>query len=100
MEKKPTIIQTLLITVLAINLMLTGILFARNQISMPEAAPTMGKPVGTTRTEYQMELENVTREGKWQVQHYRKIQLFYDAKGQVVKKEPTDEQTHLRYWTG
>ncbi|WP_141201606.1 hypothetical protein [Paludifilum halophilum] len=97
---KPTMIQTVLGTVIAVNLMLGGILIAREQIVMPEATPALGQPSAQTRTEYRMELEGTDRKGNWRVEHYRKIKVQLDEKGRLVEKKPTSEQIHLRYWEG
>ncbi|MDR6224446.1 hypothetical protein [Desmospora profundinema] len=88
-------------TLIAVNLMLIGLIVARNVTVFPESVPTWAQP-GTPQltTDYRMELESTTREGSWVVEHYRKIKIRLDENGKEVEQSPTSEQTHIRYWNG
>lgn len=98
---KQTWIQSLLVTVIAVNLMWIGLLVARSQMQPTGSAPAMGQPATPASSqEVRQKYEGVTREGKWEVEHYRTIEILRDAKGQEIRSRPTGEETHLRYWKG
>ncbi|QKI82095.1 hypothetical protein [Kroppenstedtia eburnea] len=98
---KQTLIQTLLVTVIAVNMMWIGLLVARNRLEPAGTAPVMGRP-GTpaSQKEVRLQYEGVTSEGEWEVEHYRTIEILRDEKGREIQSRPTGEETHLRYWKG
>lgn len=98
---KQTLIRTLLVTVVAVNMMLSGMLVARSQVEPGGTAPVMGQPGNPVlQKEYRMDYEGVTREGDWRVEHYRMVEVLRDPEGDEVRTRPTREKTHLRYWEG
>ncbi|MDA8353545.1 MAG: hypothetical protein M0Z65_10260 [Firmicutes bacterium] len=94
-------IQALLVTAIAINLMLVGILIVRHQVEPAGVIPASAKPGQTAlRSEIQLQYQGTTQERNWEVEHYRKVEVFLDKKGRVVKTKPTGEEKHVRYWKG
>jgi hypothetical protein len=91
--------STVLAVVVCVNMMLAGMIWVRNRIPLPEAVPAQTKPIKPQlREEYRMEPEGVTQKGKWRVEHYREYRVVTDLNGKLLKKEPTDQTTNLRYW--
>ncbi|MFC4078044.1 hypothetical protein [Salinithrix halophila] len=92
-------VQVLLGTVVAVNLMLGGLLVARQLVVLPQAVPATGKSAEPSlRTETQLEWEGTSTEGNWRIDHYRKIDVQIDDKGKIVDRQPSSEWTHIRYW--
>ncbi|MDQ0418538.1 hypothetical protein J2Z48_002741 [Croceifilum oryzae] len=100
MDKKwlPTIMQSCLVTTIAINLMLVAMfLWIPNTPSVPATAyPTQNG----VKNEYTSELQSRQDKGDYQVEAYQEYEITQDANGKVIKKEATDETTYLRYWNG
>ena len=98
---KQTLIQTLLVTVIAVNMMWVGLLVARSQLEPAGTAPVVGQPGSpASQKEFRLRYEGVTREGAWEVEHYRMIEIIRNAKGEKIRTRPAGEETHLRYWKG
>ena len=49
-----------------------------------EAEPTLSAPTGAN--------------GYWIVEHYRQYEYHYDANHRFLYKNPTQQETYLRYW--
>ncbi|PTX59941.1 hypothetical protein C8P63_11086 [Melghirimyces profundicolus] len=96
---KNTLVQALLVTVIAINLMLAGVLAVRSQVQTGGVTPAMARPGSAAlQPETRLEYQGTTEEKNWRVEHYRKVEVFRDEKGREVKTRPTDEEIHIRYW--
>jgi hypothetical protein len=98
--------QTLLGTVVAINLMFIALLIGQHLVAIEETVPSL---VGTAQPdlhiEYVEELIGTdimpaepTDTGSWTVEHYKEYEYHYDPKGHLVERRPTSKETHLRYW--
>lgn len=94
-----TIIQSCLVTVIAINLMLVAILISSKIVPISPALPSIAYPNQIDlRTEFIMELQSRKRQGNYQVEHYQEYEITKDQYGNILKKEASNESTYLRYW--
>lgn len=98
---KKTLTQTVLVTAIAVNLMLGALLIVNKQMGIPETAqPATGIPKSAQKTDFRMELVDVSHQDEWRIEHYRKVEHLYDHQNKLVKKTPTSEMVYLRYWQG
>ncbi len=98
---KQTLIQGILVTAVAVNLMFGALLIVNKQMEIPETTqPTTGIPKPAQKTDFQMELVDVSYQDNWRIEHYRKVEHLYDHQNNLVKKTPTSEMIYLRYWQG
>lgn len=97
---KQTLVQSGLATVIAINMMLGALLFAKEWIVPETVQPTTGLPKSTPSTDYSLELVKVSQSGEWRVEHYQKVEHVYNEQKKRIKQTPTSEMVYLRYWKG
>ncbi|SFS95116.1 hypothetical protein [Marininema halotolerans] len=96
---KKSWIAVLLGTAVAMNMMLIGLLVAREVITLPQAIPaTAESAVPDLRTEVQLEWVGSRTKGDWRIEEYQKVEVQLDEKGHIVSKHPTSEMTYMRYW--
>lgn len=114
---KKTLINTCLITAIAINLMLIALAIGGSKVPLYEKK---GEPVSSSpdipakvRTEFIMELmesrpvsssqslsedsEEVSN-GRWVVDYYQEFEYQFDQYGKVIQKTPTQKEEYIRYW--
>ncbi len=78
-----------------------GIVGRPQPVGACRTAPVVGQPGSpASQKEFRLRYEGVTREGAWEVEHYRMIEIIRDAKGEKIRTRPAGEETHLRYWKG
>ncbi|MBN2909619.1 hypothetical protein JQC72_08775 [Polycladomyces sp. WAk] len=96
---KQILMQSVIFTALAVNVMLGALLWARGQVSLPATAPTAAVPVlPGERVEVRDRFEGVERHGDWWIETYEKVEYRYDRYGRLLEALPTGEKTYLRYW--
>lgn len=111
MKEQSVLKSTVLITVIAINLMLGGLLVSKNIIKINGITPAIAAPSEhTARIDFVMEFtgekthtENPNNsmtghEEIWLVEHYKEYEIHYNKQGEVIFKEPTGKEENIRYW--
>lgn len=53
-----------------------------------------------TQLVYEYALDNVSYTDGWRIEHYQQYELTVNAKGDVLKKRPTEQTENLKYWVG
>ncbi|SFW99549.1 hypothetical protein SAMN04487866_101116 [Thermoactinomyces sp. DSM 45891] len=92
------IMQSCLVTTIAINLMLVAMFL---WVPKANSVPATASPSQSgAKNEYTSELQNRQDKGSYQVEAYQEYEITRDASGNIIKKEATDETTYLRYWNG
>ncbi|SMO43376.1 hypothetical protein [Melghirimyces algeriensis] len=95
--------STLLVTVIAFNMMMIGLIIAQHQIALKETAPVTTSPTSASpnqRIDTRTEFRGSRRVGNWEVEHYQKVEVIRDKQGHEIKTRPTGEDTYIRYWKG
>jgi hypothetical protein len=99
--------QTILGTVVAINLMFIALIIGQQLVPVAEAVPSLA---GTAQPDLHMEyveelvgtdiisVHSSDFSGSWKVEHYKEYEYHYDKKGRLLEKRPTAKESHLRYW--
>lgn len=101
MEWKMSGKQVLLCTIIAANVFLLALIWAKHQIAIPpEAETAVAGSAERTFTEYDYELKKVTETDGWRIEHYELYEITLNDSGDVVSKKPTGETQYMRYWTG
>ncbi|MGA8943877.1 MAG: hypothetical protein WB502_14380 [Thermoactinomyces sp.] len=84
--------------------------FGKHMVPVDKAVPSVAMPSNTSPDiEYVMEkvgtkkvqpafLEPTNSGGYWVIEHYRQFEYHYDDKGRFLYKNPTGDETYLRYW--
>lgn len=104
---KTTIIQSLILTLIGMNVMIVALIIGKKMIPISISVPSIGKQVSKPQQniEYRMDKvgadrweENKDGQGFWRIEHYREHEYHYDENGNVIEKRPTSKEEHLRYW--
>ena len=113
MQWKKTLFQSSLITLIAINLMLSGLLISQKWIRIDSdmiAVTSLAKTSKSKRVDYHMEwIDTIHRsesakssptgkDGSWRVEHYREMEYTFDHNGRLISVKPTSKEEYLRYW--
>jgi hypothetical protein len=99
-------------TLVAVNLMLFALILGKNVVPIQEAIPSVAQPAKPElNTDFQMEKVGeqavpgtpdisiqMGNRGYWTVEHYKEYEYHYDGDGHLLYKEPTSNDTYLRYW--
>lgn len=90
-----------------------GLWLAKNIVPIPidKAVSSSTDPDPSTRVDYVMEKVGskkvkaqpalsapTSKNGYWTVEHYRQYEYHYDSNGRFLYKNPTQQDTYLRYW--
>jgi hypothetical protein len=95
------ILKTSLIgTFLFINLALILFLWERNQLKIDnnEVPSIANANIHTNKREIITEKISSSRQGDYIVEKHESIEIWYDQKGNMIKRVPTGDHTYLRYW--
>ncbi|RAL21097.1 hypothetical protein [Thermoflavimicrobium daqui] len=96
---KETLLRASTVTALAINLMLAGLLLARDQVIFEKAVPSFAGTIQPhLKQEFRWELYKASVEDLYIVEHYKEYEYHYDKSGRFVSKRPTGQDSYLRYW--
>ena len=92
--------QIALCTVIACNLMLIALLYAKHQYNLPELSePVVSQPASSQEANrYSLEFVSSSRNGSWRIEHYREVEYRFDNQGRVLQRRPTGKVEHLRYY--
>ena len=86
-------------TILFINLALILFLWERNVVTIDRSVPSIAEVKTTQKSEIITKKISTKKQGDYIVEDYESIEVWYDQKGNIIKKQPTGDHTYLRYWT-
>jgi hypothetical protein len=96
---KKSLMQAIVFTLLAVDLMLGGLLLAKHQLPPEKVVPSFAKSSEPNlEIGYTWELYKASIEGPYLVEHYKEYECIYNKSGHLLSKRPTNEETYLRYW--
>lgn len=111
METHNPLKATILVTVIAVNLMLGSLLISRKIIRIGGVTPVIA--VGSENTSridfvtkfmgsknYNETSSNLTTgsDGIWTVEHYKEYEIHYNNQGKIIFRQPTGKEDNIRYW--
>jgi hypothetical protein len=86
-------------TFLFVNLALILFLWERNELKIDSGVPSIANTnTHTHKSEIITEQVSSSRQGDYVVEKHESIEVWYDQKGNVIKRVPTGNHTYLRYW--
>ncbi|SFJ86594.1 hypothetical protein [Thermoflavimicrobium dichotomicum] len=96
---KDILLRSSIVTAIAVNMMLGGMLLAREQVYIEKAVPSFAGPAEPhLQTEYAWELYKASIEEPYIVEHYKEYEYTYEKNGRLISKRPTNQHQYLRYW--